>query len=244
MSTTSTVFPVSPAAPEPGTSTHFLQFFMSPGEYCANLKRQPKWLAAFVVSSIIMLVTNITMLPFSRAALFASLPQGVSAEQIEAMEKQVESTKYIGLAFSPIGVLLSAVLMAMLVVMLMQSISGKGEYKTILALTVHIGMISALGAALRLGTLYTMGGPESIRNAKDLKVAMGLNVLFSGLPPALDSILNSINVMEIWSLCLIVVGLRGMYRISRSIAVAVAGGYWFVTTGFSAGIALILNSSK
>jgi hypothetical protein len=72
-----------------------------------------------------------------------------------------------------------------------------------------------------------------------LKVPIGINTLIHTSWAGLDAVLNSINVYELWMVCLMAIAVRQMFKTSWGAAAAVTGVYWSLTTAVAAALAVL-----
>lgn len=73
--------------------------------------------------------------------------------------------------------------------------------------------------------LVTLRG-QHISTIADLSPPIGLNLLFSGLPPSVDALLNQFNLFEVWYVVVLAIGMRAALRTPPRVSAVLAAALW------------------
>jgi len=205
------------------------EFLFSPGSYFSGLRDRPVWLPAFLVAGTLSMVMTAGLLPFTVRGLQTSIPGTLTHIQAATMMRQIELGKYLGVVLTPVLLLFKNAIGAVLITILLQLFIGRGDFKRAFALVNHLAILSLLPLLQTIVVLY-IRGVDSIRNPMDMAVPLGLNLFISSASPALDTLLNSVNMYEALSVSFLIVGIRRLFRSSGVGAACVAALYWSLAT--------------
>lgn len=174
-----------------------------------------KWWVPFLVSVVISALTvaityPMVIAPMQAEAIRASvLERGGTVEQAEQIIDQMGS---VGMPLAVVG---AALVMAIfffitvaLIHLLMRMMGGKGKFAHGLSVAAYAGLISALGAIVKLPIMISQ---------KTMQVELGPTLLMPGLEPSdrLFRFLMSFDVFMIWWAVVMIVGMAVGYRVSR-----------------------------
>jgi hypothetical protein len=217
-------------------------FFWSPAELFGRLRSRPDWFIAFLLISILTMLATLAMQPFTMRVAQLSAPAGMSPEKVDQFISQVRLVQYVGVALVPVGLLIKCALSAVLLSTLMVLFTGNGSFKINFCLFNHIAMITVIQTAVSLIVLG-LRGMDGIRGPLDLRVAMGLNLIIQSDNIALDAVLNSISVLDIWFLIAIIIAVRSLVKCSRTQAAIAGASYWLLTAALQVGLVVVGNHS-
>src|SRR5262249_52979267 len=219
-----------------------LLFFWSPAELFERLREKPEWLVAFLCVSAITIVITLAMQPFTMRIVELSTPPGMSPEKLDQFYGQVKLFQYAGLALVPAVILAKCLLSAGLLSTLMVLFAGDSSFKANFSLFNHVGLIPALQSAVSLLVLG-LRGLDEVRGPLDLRVSMGLNMIIRPQNLALDAVLNSVNILDIWYLVALIIAVRSLVKCSRLQASLAAGSFWLFTVALQVGLVVIGSHS-
>lgn len=201
-----------------------------------RLREKPRWFLPAVVVIIVLSVIALLMKPFYIAAFQGAAASLTPEQAARAPSAATQAT--IGLAFVPVGVLLSLVIGAGLLWVMTAVTGTEGRYKVLLSVLSHAYMtyvlFSIVGAAVLL-----LRGAQSVTSMADLRPALGLDLVIPGAGPALATFLNGINPFSIWGVWLTGLGVSVTHRTSRSSGIMIAALAFLVGLGISAALALL-----
>ncbi len=193
----------------------FIGIITAPRATFANVVAHPKWLGMYLLTTTIIAFG--AALPMTTdAGKQAALDQQVSSmeslgmqvpdEQYEQMRKQNEYAPYItGGSVIVFSIVVSLLFAAILWAIFNAAMGGDASYKTILAVLIHAGVISALGQ------LFT-GPINYFRGAVTSATSLG------ALLPMLDDqsfvgkLAGMLDIFIVWWLIVLAMGLAVLYR--------------------------------
>jgi hypothetical protein len=97
---------------------------------------------------------------------------------------------------------------------------------------VGVGVVVLAEAPRLLENAFTLAlivlRSSPIESALDLRPPIGLNLFFAGLSPLMDAILNQVNLFQCWSVVLLGLGVKSVFRTTATAALLLASGLWLV----------------
>jgi hypothetical protein len=212
----------------------------SPSEYFSALGEKPSWLVPFLLSAAAAMAVGWGMLPFATRALETGFPSGIPAERLEAMRTQMLFGQHLGIFLGPVTLLIKSALCAVVLAMLSQIIAGRGTFRQMLVL---VSYVLPFGVLESLHTLIALNirGIDAIQNPLGIQLALGLNLLVRNAPPAIDSLLQSVNIYQILGFVYLVIGLRAVLQIRRASAISIAALYWSIGAALAMGLTIIAH---
>lgn len=202
------------------------------------LKGAPCWVAPFVACSAAMMLTAWGTLPFALRGLEAAIPAGIPTDRLETVLHHVQTGQYLGLVLSPLILLLKSTLGAVFLTMLCQLVIVEGEFRRLFSLVVHVLPFSALEALHSLLVLR-IRGLNAIRSPIDVQVPLGLNLIIRNSSPAIEALLQNINLYEILAFSYLVIGIRTFFQCRRSTAASIGVVYWVLGTALMMAMSVI-----
>lgn len=213
-------------------------FLFTPSKYFASLGEPPYWFAPFVVCAVTMILTAWGTLPFVLRGLEAAIPAGIPPDRLETVLHHVQTGQYLGLILSPLILLLKLTLGAVFLTTLCQLVLVEGEFRRVFSLVVHVMPFSAL-QALHSVLVLRIRGLETVRSPMDVQVSLGLNLIIRNSSPAIEALLQNINLYEILAFSYLVIGIRTFFHCRRATAASIGVIYWVVGTALVMAMSVI-----
>jgi hypothetical protein len=200
----------------------------APSATFEDVRERPRWLVPLIVVALATLIASFFMMPLygemQRVALAA---RDMTPEQREQALRQMESFKYVGLAFGPIMV---AVISALIGLLLWgwAAISGAREpqYKVAFTAIVYTGVVGVLQLIAQSIVVALKGAEQVAREGGPPTFGLALFMERGDMPGILWGLLASVNFFAIWTA--IVVAIAGIHamRMGKGPAYAFAAAMW------------------
>jgi hypothetical protein len=222
----------SEAGPPPSTGRstweNLRDVVFAPSATFEDVRERPRWLVPLIVVALATLIASFFMMPLygemQRVALAA---RDMTPEQREQALRQMESFKYVGLAFGPIMV---AVISALIGLLLWgwAAISGAREpqYKVAFTAIVYTGVIGVLQLIAQSIVVALKGAEQVAGEGGPPTFGLALFMERGDMPKILWGLLASVNFFAIWTA--IVVAIAGIHamRMGKGPAYAFAAAMW------------------
>jgi hypothetical protein len=217
------------------------EILISPSKAIAELNKNPYWLGLFLVTVAGQLGLSQAVLPYVQRAVEVALPPGIPEAQVDTLWTQFKSWQHIACLVTPVLVLLKWALVATILWLILDSFTSGCNYRTVFSLVAYSNIIPFLGS-IYLVIILELRGFDAIMSTADIQVPIGLNLLFRGHNVAVNTILGSINMFELWYIVILSIGIATIGKCSRKSAAAIAICYWLFTVAIQAGMAIIASS--
>ena len=134
-----------------------MDIFFSPGKVFTSLREKPDWLKPFVVILLVIAIVSVLSFVLSRDTIIAQQEEmmrerGLTDEQIEQAQS-ITGSPVIMVVSGISGAFFTAivlVLFTLILFLLVPLFRGKAQFPVILSVVCYAGLITALGAILRL----------------------------------------------------------------------------------------------
>ena len=233
--------PVS-ADVSPGSLKRLYLFFWSPGELFTTLRNSPRAVVPLSIGSVLSVGLAFAMLPLVLSVASHSMPEGLPAAQVEAFRHQIEVGQRISLGFVPVILVIKTLVSAFVLTMLTIVVIGDGGFKKIFAMLSYTNLIMILEGGCALLVLK-LRGIEQVGRPADLQVQLGLDLFIHTQSAALNSVLNAVNLFEIWYVCLLAIGIGCLFDCSKRKAACVGITYWGMAVAIQVAMAVLGNSA-
>jgi hypothetical protein len=200
----------------------------APSATFEDVRERPRWLVPLIVVALATLIASFFMMPLygemQRVALAA---RDMTPEQREQALRQMESFKYVGLAFGPIMV---AVISALIGLLLWgwAAISGAREpqYKVAFTAIVYTGVIGVLQLIAQSIVVALKGAEQVAGEGGPPTFGLALFMERGDMPKILWGLLASVNFFAIWTAIIVAIaGIHAM-RMGKGPAYAFAAAMW------------------
>jgi len=206
-----------------------------------KINSKPTWLIAYLTIGTGAILIGSLISPFIIQAQIMSMPSDISLQQIENGLKFMKRYQTIGIALSPLLLILKFLIVSAVLWLIVQLFT-EVDFKRIFSVVVHCGVITFLGSILSF-IILKLRGLQSIKSAADIQVSLGLDLFLRNpdLDLPLKAFLSNINVFSIWWIVLISLSLSITGKISRIKATVMAIFFWFFSTAIQVGIASLIG---
>lgn len=189
-----------------------------PSAVFGRIRERPRVLAPFIVLAVLLVAVTWFMQPMYEQAMRGMIAQ-MPPEAAARMDPSGQTMKT--LVSTPITHFVILLVGAGLLWILTSLTGSDARYKVLLSVLTYayvtfvlVSVVSALVVFLR--------GAETVTSLRDLRPAIGLDLLAPGVTGFLGGLLNAINPFSIWGVWLTGVGIAVTHRIGRGTGVVIA----------------------
>lgn len=233
--------------PRPGLS-NVVDIVVAPNSAFERLRQVPTWGWAFIVATVLGVIGSLLAEPAILHAMQTSLPAKLAANPAianlspEQQQKQMAMMMSVSKVFAqfsfvfiPIGILIGAVLQALVMTAANAMGRGDGSFVKYFALSVNVSVIGVGLLYLVLGIITLVRGASSYETTTAVQASLpSLAMLAPGGRGAMAGFLGALNVFAIWAVVLLALGMQRVGRISPPIAWVAAIFMLLCTAGFAA----------
>ncbi len=231
------VIPPQEAAPL-SEAQRLIDTFIAPSKTFTDLRRSAMWWAPFLLVVIVSYLFTYAVdqkVGFQKVVDNQLQMQPKNAERIEslppekrakAMRQQVGLTRIITYAVPAIALILYAIFAAVIFAAVKFGANADVKFKTVFALIVYTRLPELLRAILASVSLFAGVSTDSFDIQNPL-ATNGAYFLDPSGSPVLRALLGSFDVITIWTLVLVAIGIPCIAKVKRSTAFAIVGG-WFI----------------
>lgn len=237
-----------PPTPEPRQGFNQLQrlwmMFASPGKVFADIAIKPSWVLAMILLVLLGVAAQLVIMPHvdTEATIRARMAERgteLSDEQIERIVEQSEKfTRFapaIGIVVGPIAWFI----MAAIFFVLLKMVGSDADYVKSLSTAIHAYWpASVVQLVLTSVLIQRMGKMPQNELANVVKSHLGV-FLSPDAPAWLAAAASTINIFNIWTVVLLIIGFATVGKISRGRAAVVALVPWAVWLVGKAGITML-----
>ncbi len=202
---------------------------IAPSTAFARLREAPTWGWAFLVATVLGIIGSVLVEPTILHVLQTTLPAQLAANpdmaKLPADQQQVAINRVLGITkifaqfgfvFVPIGILVSALVQGLIMLIVNAIAHGDGHFKKYFALSVNVSIVGVGLSSLVVGIIVLVRGPGSFDTTTSVQAAVpGLGLLVPGARGVLAGFMGSMNVFSLWSIALLALGMTGVGRIPR-----------------------------
>ena len=212
--------------------------FIAPSKTFTDLRRSAIWWAPFllvVVVSYLFIYAVDQKIGFQKVVDNQLQLQPKNAERIEslppdqrakAMRQQVGLTKIISYMAPAIALIIYAIFASFIFAAIKFGANADVKFKTVFALVVYTRLPEAVRAILAAAALFAGVSTDSFDIQNPVATNAGYFMDPSG-SPVLRALLGSFDVITIWTLVLVAIGIPCIAKVKRGTSFAIVGG-WFV----------------
>ncbi len=230
---------IPPQEPAPlSEGQRLIDTFIAPSKTFTDLRRSAMWWAPFLLVVIVSylftyaidqkvgfqkVVDNQLQMQPKNAERIESLPPD---QRAKAMRQQVGLTRIITYAVPAIALILYAIFAGVIFAAVKFGANADVKFKTVFALIVYTRLPELLRAILASVSLFAGVSTDSFDIQNPL-ATNGAYFLDPSGSPVLRALLSSFDVITIWTLVLVAIGIPCIAKVKRSTAFAIVGG-WFI----------------
>jgi len=217
--------------PRPGLS-NVVDIVVAPNSAFDRLRRVPTWGWAFAVATVLGAIGSLLAAPAILHALQTSMPAqlaaspGIAKLPPDQQQKTIEMSMsfariitQISFLFVPIGILVIALIQA--IVMLIANAAGRGDgtFGKYFALSVNVAVIGVGLNSIVLGIIVLVRGASSFETATAVQGSLpSLALVMPGAKGGTAGLLGALNVFAIWATVLLALGMQRLGRVSPVVA--------------------------
>jgi hypothetical protein len=224
-------------APKGNGLTTALDIVISPADAFARLRVVPTWGYAFLIAAVLGMVGaflgSAAGEHMAIASVSAAMAKDTAAAAMTPEKRQEVMDQRIGLAktfakftfvFIPVGLLVSALLQSVYLLIINAIVRGEGNFKKYWALAINISIVGIGLGTLILGVIELIRGPEAFNSQSDLFNAIpSLAWIVPGAKGFVHGMLVSFSIFGLWATGLFALGLIAIARIKPAQAYVAAG---------------------
>jgi hypothetical protein len=233
----------APSGPPPkGPVQRIVGALFSPNEAFDDIARKPDILVPLIVIVLISFVATFMIMP--KLDLESEIREGIEANKdIPADQREqivrfsVASGKVIGYA-SPVFAIVILAIIAGILLLAFRMMGGEGTFKQAFSVTLYswlpLTIKGLVGAVIALS--------RSSVTASEMATLLKSNPAFLVDPKeqmAVHSLLSSIDLFNIWTLVLLIIGFAFVSRFSKAKSAAIIITLWVVTILVKVGFAMM-----
>jgi len=184
-----------------------------------RVAEKPRIWQPFVVLAVALVVIQVLLLPYAKAAMEPFYEQ-MAAQSPERAE-QARKFAGLGVAFWPIIFALILLINAGLLWVLVSLVGGEAKFAQLLSVAAYVAVTFVLTQLVTLAIMMVKG-KESVTSMGDLQPPIGLDLLIPAGGRFASYLLKGINPFSIWGVILTATGVRVTHRLSKGAAYTVA----------------------
>jgi hypothetical protein len=249
MAAAAIVPPQDPQQPTPlSEPQRLLDTFIAPSKTFTDLRRSAMWWAPFLliaIGSFWFIYVVDQKVGFEKVVDYAIQSQPKQAERLEglpadqrekAIRQQVSITRYISYSVPAIALIIYAVFAGVLFASFKFGANADIKFKTLFALIVYTRLPELLRAVLASASILAGVSADSFNIENPIATNPGYFIDLSG-SHVLRALLTPLDVITIWTLVLVAIGVTCISNVKRSTAFAVVFGWFVLVTLIRVGFA-------
>jgi hypothetical protein len=226
--------------------------FIAPSKTFTDLRRNASWWAPFLIIVIVSVIFSYVVdqkVSFRKVVDNQIQLQPRAAEQLEqmaadkrekAIEQRVLITKVVTYVVPLIGLVLYAIFAAVLLATLKVVSNAQVAFGALFAMIVYTRLPEVVRAVLVILSLLAGVSSDSF----DIKNPLATNAAYFLDPsssPVLRALLSSLDVITIWALVLVAIGVACVAKVKRGTAFAIVFGWFALVVLLQVGLAAVFS---
>jgi hypothetical protein len=210
-----------------------IDFIWAPSRGIEAVARHAPLLLPVVLFSVSAFVINWASMPFAEHVARLSMPDNLDPARAEQVLSLTHRISLVSTVFSPVSMLVKWVVLAGLLYLVAILANGRMRFRQAYSLVAFASI--ALVAEWSTGlVVMLLKGLENVRAPLDLVPALGLTLVFRDVGLGWFTLLNSINLFQVWFVILLVLGIASINGFSRWKSGWVVASVWLFQTGIGA----------
>ncbi len=209
--------PASGGIPIVTDAVRLVRALFSPGEVFGEIRERPTFWGPWIVVSILFILTQYLLGPYQMRVQELAL-----AAQGREMPAAMAKFRYVGLAVTPVIVLVFAAIGAGILWLGVMVTGEEGPFKKLLVVTIFTWPAAIIHQLVTFAVLR-MRGLDAVQAASDLQVALGLDLLLPAETSRfLTAFAGGVNPFGIWGVVISAVGLQVLLKLPSGKAWTIA----------------------
>jgi hypothetical protein len=228
----------TPAAPPPEPTASLkegllglVNVYIDPASTARRVQLKWFWVYPLVVLSIVSIIVQLQLIPFTIQAMRVDPPNGISGEQLDRMLSLTTTISTVTAYCIPIIILIFTAIAALLVMAVGAIVDARVRFQHLLSLLLTCGMISMLQYIAAVIVLKSKG-LDDIQSMHQLQVPLGLDI-FINASGALGGVLNFFSIFMIWYIVILGLTYAHLAKVSKGKAFFAIIPAWLVPMLFA-----------
>jgi hypothetical protein len=219
----------APTTARPNGLATAVDIIVAPAAAFAKLREAPTWGWAFLIATVLGIISSLISGPAILHALQTTLPAQLAANpdiaKLSPEQQQTMINNMMGyttmfakfsFVFVPIAILIAALVQGLIMLIANAAAHGDGSFKKYFALSVNVSIVGVGLSSLVIALIVLVRGASSFETTASIQGAIpGLGLLVPGAHGAVAGFLGSMNIFALWSIALLALGMTGVGRIAR-----------------------------
>ncbi len=243
--------PLSSQEPAPlSEAQRLVDVFIAPSKTFTDLRRSAMWWAPFVIIAIVgffFVYTIDQKIGFQKVVDNQLQMQPKAAERIEnlpadqraqAIQRQVSVTEFISYAVPLIALIIYSIFASVIFAAVKFAANAEVQFKTVFALIVYTRLPELVRSIL--SSISILAGVST--DSFDIQNPLATNGAYFMDPtgsPILRALLGSFDIITIWTLVLVAIGIPCIAKVKRSTAFGIVFGWFAFTVLLKVGLAAL-----
>lgn len=218
---------------------NIIDIIYRPSKVFNEINKAPSWLVAYIFITLGTIVIRLLYFPVLKRIFLSYW----NPEYSKPLIQTAKSLTILSASFSPFYLILKFLIISIILWLFVQLFAFETNFKKIFSIVVYCGIIAFLGSVLTLLILY-LRGLESIKSGADIQVSLGIDLFLKSLNLSLPfkTFLSKINILSIWWIVLMALGISISSKISRTKSTLIAILLWLFSTGIQVGLVSLQTS--
>ena len=227
-----------------------LDVFIAPSKTFTDLRRSAMWWAPYIVIAIVGFLFVYTIdqkIGFQKVVDNQLQMQPKASERIEslpaekraqAIKQQVTVTKFISYAVPAVALIIYAIFASVIFAAVKFAANADVQFKTVFALIVYTRLPELLRAILSSVSILAGVSTDSF----DIQNPLATNGAYFMDPsgsPVLRALLGSFDIITIWTLILVAIGIPCIAKVKRGTSFGIVFGWFAFTVLLKVGLAAL-----
>jgi hypothetical protein len=224
--------------------------FTAPGKAFADIRRNSSWWLPWLLAVIVGLGFSFAVqqkvgwaqaydnILHQNPKQMQRFDQMTAGQAATAKNIAVKSTQISAYAFPLLGLIIAAIVAGVLMATINFGFGGKSSYSEMFAVYYYASLPMLLKYLLAIITLYAGLDPTAFNMQNPVGTNLGYYIT-SSAPPWLVSLGSTLDIFNLWTVILLIIGCAAVGRIKKSSAATAIIGWWVILIVLKVGSAAI-----
>ena len=186
--------------------------FVDPKKVFNRIDNGLEWWKPFILVAVIVIIIVWAQSPVTLHVTSLN-ERGLSEEQLQNTLDGMEKLQILQYIIAPIWILITSLLIAAVINITANLMSGRSNYRKALSLSLFVGLITMVEQIISV-VVVRMRGIENIQSTEDAQISLSLAPLFPDASKLMTSFLESLSIFRIWYYIVMALGIAAIYRIN------------------------------